>query len=85
MSKLTANDLKTKGVSILDEALKEDQEATISVRGRDTYVVLDMERYNHLRVCELEAAYKETVDEIESGNFVEESVNDHMKRLDEDL
>ena len=85
MSKLTANDLKTKGVSILDEALKEDQEATISVRGRDTYVVLNMERYNHLRVCELEEAYKETVDEIESGNFVEESVKDHMKRLDEDL
>lgn len=85
MSKLTANDLKTKGVSILDKALEEDQEATISVRGQDKYVVMDLERYNHLRVCELEAAYKETMDEIESGNFVEESVAEHMKRLDEDL
>lgn len=85
MTKLTANDLKTKGVSILEKALKDQHEATISVRGNDKYVVMDMERYNYLRVCELEAAYKETMDDLEFGAYVEESVEDHMKRLENDV
>lgn len=81
MSKLTANDLKTKGVSILDEALREDQEATITVRGESRYVVMDMKRYNYLRECELEAALAETLKDLSKGDFVEESVDDHLKRL----
>ena len=85
MSKLTANDLKTKGVSVLNEILKDEHEATISVRGSNKYVVMDMERYNYLRVCELEAAYKETMADIESGNYIEESFADHIKRLDEEI
>ena len=85
MSKLTANELKTRGVSVLDEALHGDDEATISVRGKDKYVVMDLERYNYLRVCELEAAYRETMADIESGHYIKESVAEHIKRLDEDI
>jgi len=85
MSKLTANDLKTKGVSILDDVLKEDHEATITVRGHAKYVVMDMERYNELRIQDLKAAYLETMEDIKNGNYIEESVEDHMKRLDEDI
>lgn len=48
---IMANDLKTRGVTILDEALKLDDEAIISVRGKSKYVVMDLEHYNYLREC----------------------------------
>ena len=41
MSKLTANEIKTKGVGIFDEVLKDEGETVISVRGKDKYVVMD--------------------------------------------
>lgn len=81
MGVITANDLKTKGVSSIDAALKEQGEAIISVRGQDRYVVLDMETYNRLRVCELEAALYEARREVARGAFVEESVDEHMERI----
>lgn len=56
MKPITANELKTRGVSSIEMALQEEDEAIISVRGQDRYVVIDVETYNHLRVCELEAA-----------------------------
>ncbi len=85
MSKLTANDLKTRGVSILDDALEGVEEATISVRGKDKYVVMDMERYNHLRVCELEAAYRESIEAHEKGDYIEESAAEHIKRMHDEI
>ena len=67
----------------MDDALEGVEEVTISVRGKDKYVVMDMERYNHLRVCELEAAYNETMADIEAGRYVKQSVDEHIKSLDD--
>ena len=78
---ITANDLKIHGVSSIDAALREQTEATISVRGRNCYVVMDMETYNHLRVCELEAALYQSRREIAEGKGIEESVDEHLLRL----
>ena len=39
MTTLTANELKTKGATSLEEALKESEEVTITVRGEERYVV----------------------------------------------
>ncbi len=85
MNKLTANELKTKGVSILDEILKDDHEATITVRGHSKYVVMDMERYSELRIQDLKAAYNDTMEDIKNGNYIEESVADHIKRLNDEV
>ncbi|MBC8321988.1 MAG: type II toxin-antitoxin system prevent-host-death family antitoxin [Candidatus Marinimicrobia bacterium] len=85
MNKLTANELKTKGVSILDEILKDDHEATITVRGNNKYVVMDMERYDELRIQDLKAAYNDTMEDIKNGNYIEESVADHIKRLNDEV
>ncbi|MBT3519054.1 MAG: prevent-host-death protein [Candidatus Marinimicrobia bacterium] len=85
MNKLTANELKTKGVSVLDKILKDDHEATITVRGHNKYVVMDMERYSELRIQDLKAAYNDTMEDIKNGDYIEESVADHIKRLDEDI
>jgi len=84
MRAISANELKTKGVASIDAALKDQDEAIISVRGKDRYVVMDMETYNHLRVCELEAALYQARREIAEGKGIEESVEDHLSRIRED-
>lgn len=81
MKAITANELKTKGVASIDAALAEQEEAIISVRGKDRYVVMDMETYNRLRVCELEAALYQAKREISEGKGIEESVDEHLARL----
>ena len=78
---LTANELKTKGVSRLEEVTGAGEEAIISVRGRHRFVVVSIEQYNHLRECELEAAIAETERDLANGNTIRESVEDHIKRI----
>ena len=55
MLAITANDVKTKGISIIEESLNNQDEAIITVRGKPRYVVMTIEHYDHLRDCELEA------------------------------
>lgn len=81
MKSIAANELKTKGVSSISKALEGADEATITVRGQDRYIVMDLETYNRLRVCELEAALNESRREIADGEYVEESVEAHIRRI----
>lgn len=82
---IMANDLKTRGVTLLDEALQHDNEAIISVRGKSKYVVMDLEHYNYLRECELEAALIQTYKEIEEGKAKILSADEHIKALRDEL
>jgi len=79
---ITANELKTKGVSILDNLLNKLDEVFISVRGKNRYVIVDMERYNYLRECELLQALEETREDIKNGNYDTKSVDEHIKELE---
>ena len=81
MKTITANELKTKGIAAINKAVEANGEVTITVRGQDRYVVMDFDTYNRLRVCELEMALYETRREIAQGKYVEESIEDHLKRL----
>ena len=85
MTTITANDLKQKGVSVLDPILKENAEAVITVRGKNRYVVMDMDSYHHFRECELEAALAETHRELAEGTLVSESVSDHIRRITDEI
>jgi len=78
---ITANDLKTKGISILNEETSEGDEVIITVRGKSKYVVLPMEKYNYLRECELEAALHESRKDLKEGKVFKESVEKHIKRI----
>ena len=49
MNTLTANDLKTRGVSAVEEGLKHDDELVISVRGQHRFVVMDIK---NITTCE---------------------------------
>lgn len=81
MNTISANDLKTKGVGAIEQALEAQSEASVTVRGQMKYVVMSREQYQHLRECELEAALAESRADMEAGRFVRESVAQHMKRL----
>jgi len=81
MGSISANNLKTQGVSAITEALEDAPEAMVSVRGKDRFVVMGIEQYRYLRECELTAALAESRADIAAGRFVEESVDAHMKRL----
>ena len=81
MTNITANELKTKGVSVVETALREDGAAVITVRGRSKYVVVDFATWNKLREFELDIAIQEAREDVAEGNYVVESVDKHMKRV----
>ena len=82
MAHLSANDLKIKGIAAIEAALAERPEAIVSVRGKDRFVVMDLEHYYYLRECELEAALQETRADLAAGRYVKESPEEHLSRLD---
>lgn len=82
MSRITANDLKTRGIAAIETSLAEGRrEAVVSVRGADRYVVMELAEYQRLRECELEAALAESRADIAAGRFVAESPAAHLARL----
>ena len=85
MTNVTAGELKKRGVSIIDDIIAEQGEEIITVRGKKKYVVLDMNTYNRYREYELEAALIETKRDLAAGDFVEESVDDHIERIRDEL
>lgn len=82
MARITANDLKTRGIAAIEASLAGGRtEAVVSVRGAERFVVMEMAHYQHLRECELEAALAESRADIAAGRFVIESPAEHVARL----
>ena len=82
---VTANEIKTKGVSLFDNLLQKFDELVISVRGKKKYVVIDIERYNQMREAELEKAYNEVMKDYENGNYKIISAKEHIENLKREL
>jgi hypothetical protein len=85
MNQLTANDLKVRGVSAIEDVLADQTEATISVRGKDRFVVMEVAQYHYLRECELEAALAQSQADLAAGRAVTESAAAHMQRMEQGL
>jgi PHD/YefM family antitoxin component YafN of YafNO toxin-antitoxin module len=82
MPQLTANDLKVRGIAAIEEVLSGQTEATISVRGKDRFVVMDVAQYHYLRECELEAALAQSRADVAAGRTVTETAAEHMQRME---
>ena len=82
MSHISANELKTRGIAAIEQALAEHPEAIVSVRGKDRFVILDIAQYQRLRECELEVALAEASADVAAGRVVRESPEAHLARLD---
>ena len=81
MTQLTANDLKVRGIAAIESVLSDHTEATISVRGKERFVVMEMAQYHYLRECELEAALMQSKADLAAGRAVQENSTQHMVRL----
>ncbi len=78
---ITANDLKTKGIACLEESLADKTEDIITVRGKECFVVMKIEHYHYLREIELEAALYEARQDMASGRFSKDTVDQHVDDL----
>jgi prevent-host-death family protein len=78
---IMANEVKTKGVSIFDSLLEKAEEIIINVRGKNKYVVVDIERYKELRALELDKAYEDTMKDIAEGRYKILSSKEHIESL----
>lgn len=82
---INANEIKTRGVSIFSNLLEKFDELTINVRGKNRFVVLDIERYKELRANELDLAYFKAMEDIEKGNYKIQSAKEHIEELKHEL
>ena len=76
---IMANEVKTKGVSLFNSLLEKAEEIIINVRGKNRFVVIDIERYKELRALELDKAYEDTMKDIAEGKY---KVLDTSQKLD---
>jgi len=82
---ITANEVKTNGVSIFGDMLQKADELFINVRGKNKYVVLDIERYNEFRQNELDIAHMKVMQDIKDGKYKRQSASEHIKELIDEL
>ena len=85
MTIITANDLKTKGISDIERILQDAQEVVISVRGKPRYVVIDITRYDYLRECEIAAAWAQVREDVAAGRYRREGADEHATRAKGEL
>lgn len=77
---ITANELKTKGIKAIEEQLGQTPEAAITVHGKVKYVAITVEKYEEMRLAELEVAYMQCKKDIEVGNYTT-SLDEHFAEL----
>ncbi|MGM0519591.1 MAG: type II toxin-antitoxin system prevent-host-death family antitoxin [Campylobacterota bacterium] len=82
---INANEVKTKGVSLFGQLLEKFDELVISVRGKEKFVVLDIERYKEFRANELDLAHMKAMQDIKDGNYKKQSAKEHLQELKDEL
>jgi PHD/YefM family antitoxin component YafN of YafNO toxin-antitoxin module len=75
-----ANDLKKKGVKLIDDLIKKSSEIIISVRGKHKYVIIDVDRYERFKDSEIELAYFEAVKDFKEKKF-HTNIEAHIKNI----
>ena len=78
---ITANELKTKGISLVEKLLKRTGEVFVSVRGKKKFVILPIEEYEKLKEAELESVLRQAEKDYQEGKYVVETAEEHFKRL----
>jgi prevent-host-death family protein len=82
---VSANEVKTKGVSLFSNLLEKFDELIINVRGKDKFVVLDIERYKELRANELDVAYMQTMQDIKEKNYKTQTAKERLAEILDEL
>ncbi|MDR2850378.1 MAG: prevent-host-death protein [Verrucomicrobiota bacterium] len=81
MNTITANELKTRGIHGVEQRVRENGEAAITVRGKVHYMIVTPEKYDLLREAELECAVKEARKDIADGRIAATSIDEHLRQV----
>ncbi|MBD3794579.1 MAG: prevent-host-death protein [Epsilonproteobacteria bacterium] len=81
---INANDVKIKGVSLFAQILEKFDEIIINVRGKNRYVVMDIERYRELKAIELDSLYEKAMREVKEGKYITD-IDEHLREIREVL
>ena len=66
---ITANEVKTKGVSSFDGLLEKYNEIIINVRGKNKYCVIPFDEYEAYRAWKLDQSYNDVMEDITKGRY----------------
>lgn len=80
---ITANELKTKGISVADNLANQGLETIVTVRGETKYIILSKKQYYALKELELMSALNESEQDLKNGKYKEGSIESHIKRLND--
>lgn len=78
---ISANDIKLKGISMIEQLVSKYSEVFVTVRGKKKFVLLPIERYESMKEAELEKIIKEAEEDYKAGRYIKESAQEHIKRL----
>ena len=81
MNAITANELKTRGIRSVEQLIKKNGEAAITIRGKVRYMIVSPEKYDRLREAELEYAVREAKQDIKSGRIAATSIAEHLEQV----
>jgi PHD/YefM family antitoxin component YafN of YafNO toxin-antitoxin module len=85
MLSIAANDLKTRGIAAIEASLAHQPEATISVRGKERFVVMPLAQYNFFRECELELALLQSKADVAAGRYRSITAQEHFAEIEREL
>jgi len=85
METIAANDIKKRGVSAITDALCDQEESVITVRGKAQYVVMTMKKYNALREMELAMAVEEARADYKARRIASRTIDSHMRRIEDEI
>jgi hypothetical protein len=78
---LSLQDLKRTGFNKLKQMFNNEPDILIQERGKDVCVLVDLDYYNHLKTCELEASLIQAKQEIANGKYTTD-VKAHIETLE---
>jgi len=84
MKTLSANELKTKGISSIRDSLKNESEAILTVRGKAVYAVMSIDKFEELREYELECALAKCKKDVKGRKFHTDT-DRHIRNIEKAL
>ncbi|RZD16882.1 MAG: type II toxin-antitoxin system prevent-host-death family antitoxin [Candidatus Acididesulfobacter guangdongensis] len=78
---ISANDIKTKGLSNIEKIIEDGDEVFISKRGKTKFVLLSLKEYERLKEADIFKAIIDAETDYKNGKFITESSEEHFKRL----
>ena len=79
---VTANEVKTKGVSLFDHMFKKFNEVVINVRGQNKYCVIPFKEYEEYRAYKLDIAHKEVIQDLKDDKY-HASLSKHFEEIEQ--